>query len=259
MEVIIRENAAQVYQLASDVLANRIASAPRFVLGCATGRTMDGVYEGLIAKHREGLSFAHCSSFNLDEYVGLASDDPFSYHYYMYHRFFKHVDIPLQKTHLPDGMASDFAAEALAFEHKIAECGGIDVQLLGLGESGHIGFNEPLSSLMSRTREKALSPQTRAQNAALFVGREVPHRAITMGVGTILEAKEILLVVTGESKAPILAQAIEGPVRSLVSATALQLHQNCKVLVDEAAAQLLEGQEYYRWIFDNEPEWQVYQ
>jgi glucosamine-6-phosphate deaminase len=158
---------------------------------------------------------------------------------------------------VPSGVADDFAQECARYEWLIAESGGIDLQLLGLGAAGHIGFNEPLSALRSRTREKALTPTTRRQNAEMFGGRvqDVPTRAITMGVGTILESKRCLLLVTGAAKARILAKAVEGPITSMITATALQLHPRCTVIADEAAARSLKGKTYYRWMFDHEPEW----
>jgi glucosamine-6-phosphate deaminase len=160
-------------------------------------------------------------------------------------------------THLPNGMAADLAAECAAYERHMREVGGVDLQLLGIGSDGHIGFNEPLSALQSRTREKALTPSTLRQNAPMFGGdlAKVPRRAITMGVGTILESRRCLLLVTGANKSGILAQAVEGPITAMVSASALQLHPHCTVIVDEAAADGLKGKDYYRWIFENEPEW----
>jgi glucosamine-6-phosphate deaminase len=141
----------------------------------------------------------------------------------------------------------------------IQRCGGIDLQLLGIGKAGHIGFNEPLSALRSRTRVKALTPTTIKQNAPMFGGEDkMPRRAITMGVGTIMEARRCLLLATGDSKAGVLAQAVEGPITSMVTATALQLHPRCTVVVDEEASAKLKEREYYRWIFDNEPEWESY-
>jgi glucosamine-6-phosphate deaminase len=173
---------------------------------------------------------------------------------------FTKVNIARDRTHLPDGMAADLGAESLRYERLIREAGGIDLQVLGLGEAGHIGFNEPLSALLSRTREKALTPTTRQQNAALFGGRlaAVPKRAITMGVGTILESKRCLLLATGAAKAAVLAKAVEGPISSMITASALQLHPRCTVIVDEAAARRLRGKKYYRWIFQNEPEWEEF-
>jgi glucosamine-6-phosphate deaminase len=175
----------------------------------------------------------------------------------MHEHLFGHVNIDPRNTHLPDGRAADTAAACAAYERRIRECGGIDLQLLGLGREGHIGFNEPLSALRSRTREKALTPGTRVANAALFGGdpERVPPRAITMGVGTILECRHCLMLVTGRAKADILARAVEGPITAMVSASALQLHPHCRVIVDEEAAVRLHGIAYYRWIFENEPEW----
>jgi glucosamine-6-phosphate deaminase len=174
-------------------------------------------------------------------------------------RLFSQVNLDKRNTHLPDGMAADLDAECREYELKIERCGGIDLQILGLGQAGHIGFNEPLSALRSRTRVKALSPVTIAQNAALFGGAgDVPRRAITMGVGTILESGRCLLLATGESKAEVIAKAVEGPITSMISATALQLHARCTVVVDEAAAGKLQAADYYRWIFANEPEWEEF-
>jgi glucosamine-6-phosphate deaminase len=260
MEVIIRPDAAAATELTAQLIRAQITEKNDAVLGLATGRTMERLYERLSAMQQEGkVSFKDCSSFNLDEYVGLSPEDPNSYRYYMNHYLFERVDIDKSKTHLPNGMAADLKQEGLDYEKKITDLGGIDLQLLGIGNSGHIGFNEPLSAIMSRTREKALAPATMAQNAPLFDKPEdMPHRAMTMGVGTILDARCVIMLVTGEGKAEILAKAVEGPITSMISASALQLHPNCVVICDEAAATQLQGQEYYRWIFDNEPEWESY-
>ena len=154
----------------------------------------------------------------------------------MNERLFSRVNIDPRNTHVPDGMSADLGAEAARYERLIREAGGIDLQLLGIGEDGHIGFNEPLSALMSRTRAKALTPETRRQNAAMFGGdpERVPARALTMGVGTILEARELVLLATGPAKAAVVAKAVEGPITAMISASALQLHPNCKVVLDEA-------------------------
>jgi glucosamine-6-phosphate deaminase len=210
--------------------------------------------------HREeGLDFSLCRTFNLDEYVGLAPDDPRSYRYYMTQRLFSQVNVDRRNTHLPNGLAANLDAESLEYEQKIKRCGGIDLQLLGLGQAGHIGFNEPLSALLSRTRVKALTPLTIQQNAAFFGGTaNVPRHAITMGVGTILECGRCLLLATGPTKADVIAKAVEGPITSMISATALQLHPRCTVVVDEAAAGKLQAADYYRWIFANEPEWKEF-
>jgi glucosamine-6-phosphate deaminase len=177
----------------------------------------------------------------------------------MNQHLFSKINIDIRNTHLPDGMADDLEKAAQEYEDKIIEEGGIDLQLLGIGRSGHIGFNEPLSALKSRTREKALTPTTIEQNSPLFDDpSKMPKQAMTMGVGTILDAKKVIMLVTGAEKADILAKAVEGPITSMISATALQLHQKCVVITDEDAAEKLEGKDYYRWIFENEPEWAEY-
>jgi glucosamine-6-phosphate deaminase len=258
VEVIIQPDAMAAARLAARLIARELRAKPSLVLGLATGRTMERVYACLVRMHREDrLDFSLCRTFNLDEYIGLAPDHPGSYRHYMGEHLFRYVNIDPRNTYLPNGQAADTAAECAAYERRIAECGGIDLQLLGIGRDGHIGFNEPLSALRSRTREKALTPSTRAANAEPFGGdpQRVPARAITMGVGTILDARRCLMLVTGETKAEILARAVEGPITAMVSASALQLHPHCRVIVDEEAAQFLQGREYYRWIFQNEPEW----
>jgi glucosamine-6-phosphate deaminase len=261
VEILIRPTPAHVARLVARIVSDRVRAKPELVLGCATGRTMEAVYDEIVAVHDAGhVDLARVRTFNLDEYVGLSPEDPRSYHRYMRERLFDRVGLTLERTRLPNGVAPDLAAEARAYERAIADAGGIDLQLLGLGATGHIGFNEPLSALMSRTREKALTPTTRAQNAEMFGGdpASVPARALTMGVGTILEAREVLLVATGAAKAAILARATEGPITARISATALQLHPSCKVIVDEDAASALEGSAYYRFSYDNEPEWAPY-
>jgi len=221
---------------------------------------MERVYRQLVRMHKdERLDFSLCRTFNLDEYVGLFPADPNSYRFYMNHHLFRHVNIDARNTHLPNGLANDLDEECQRYEALMQRCGGIDLQLLGIGKAGHIGFNEPLSALRSRTRVKALTPTTIKQNAPQFGGEDkMPRRAITMGVGTIMEARRCLLLATGDSKAAVLAQAVEGPITSMVTASALQLHPRCTVVVDEEAGANLKEQEYYRWIFENEPEWESY-
>ena len=258
MEVIIRSDEGKAASLTAQLIARELRVKPDLVLGLATGRTMEELYRHLAKLHREaGLSFARVRTFNLDEYIGIPADHPCSYRHYMDEHLFSKVDIKPANTHLPNGMAEDLAWECAAYEGLMKACGGIDLQLLGIGSDGHIGFNEPLSALQSRTREKALTPSTLRQNAAMFGGdvAKVPRRAITMGVGTILESRRCVVLVTGENKANIVAQAVEGPITAMVSASALQLHPRCTVIVDEAAADGLKGKDYYRWIFANEPEW----
>lgn len=262
MEVIILPNRQKAANLVAQIFAKELKANPKLVLGMATGRTMEPVYSLLVELHRKtGLDFSQCSTFNLDEYIGIPADHPCSYRHYMNDLLFDHVNISKANTHLPNGMASDLGAECQRYETAIVEAGGIDLQLLGIGSDGHIGFNEPLSSLRSRTREKALTPATLAQNAPMFGGdpANVPRRAITMGVGTILDSRRCLMLVTGKSKASILAKAVEGPISAMVTASALQLHPRCQVVVDEEAASELQEIEYHRWVFANEPEWADFQ
>ncbi len=260
MEVVIQPTAAAAAELVARVIARELRNNPRLVLGLASGNTMESVYARLVQMHRdEGLDFSSCRTFNLDEYVGLSVNHANSYRHYMDQHVFRHVNIDLANTHLPNGMVEDLAAECVEYENLIAEHGGIDLQLLGIGQNGHLGFNEPLSSFRSRTRVTVLSRATRVQNGPLFSGPEsVPKRAITMGVGTILECRRSLVLATGAEKASIVAKAIEGPITSMISATALQLHENCTFVLDEAAAGKLQESEYYQWVFQNQPEWEPF-
>jgi glucosamine-6-phosphate deaminase len=260
VEAIIRPNQDSAADLVARIIAKELRAHPSSVLGLATGRTMEAVYKRLVQMRRkEHLDFSLCRTFNLDEYVGLAPDDPHSYRYYMNERLFDHVNIDKRNTNLPNGMAEDLEEESRQYEEKMKRCGGIDLQLLGIGAAGHIGFNEPLSALRSRTRVKALSPTTIEQNAGFFGNAgKVPRRAITMGVGTILECRRCIMLATGAEKAGVIAKAVEGPITSMISATALQLHARCTVVVDEEAAVQLQAADYYRWIFENEPEWEEF-
>lgn len=260
MEVIIQTNKEAAAALVARIIAHDLRANPHLVLGLATGSTMERVYRQLVMMHKEQhLDFSLCSTFNLDEYVGLFPSDPNSYRHYMEQHLFQLVNIDPRNTHLPNGMAEDLDGECRRYEALIQRFGGIDLQLVGLGRAGHIGFNEPLSALRSRTRVKALTPTTIKQNATFFGGEEkMPRRAITMGVGTIIEARRCILLATGDSKAAVLAKAVEGPITSMVTASALQLHPRCTVVVDEEAAVQLTEKDYYRWIFANEPEWQDY-
>jgi glucosamine-6-phosphate deaminase len=175
----------------------------------------------------------------------------------MRENFFRHVNIALERIHIPDGMAKDVPAFCCSYEEAIRAAGGIDLQVLGIGGDGHIGFNEPSSSLASRTRIKTLTPQTRRDNARFFGGESaVPHHVITMGVGTIMDARQVLLLAFGKSKARAVAQAVEGPVTASVPASVLQMHPVAKALLDEPAASELARSDYYRWVYDNKPAWQ---
>jgi glucosamine-6-phosphate deaminase len=260
MECIIRPTAEAAADLTARIIAADLRARPGIVLGLATGRTMEAVYANLARLHHdENLDFSRCHTFNLDEYVGLPASHPNSYRHYMDKHLFSKVNINPANTHLPNGVANDLEEECKKYEWSIVQCGGIGLQLLGIGRDGHMGFNEPLSAFRSRTRLKALSPVTRAENAPQFpCPQDMPHRAITMGIGTILETRRCLLLATGADKAEIVAHAIEGPMTGMISASALQLHPRCVVVLDEAAASRLKATDYYRLIFENEPEWKQF-
>ncbi len=260
MELIIRPDTDEACGLVASLIAKAISDKPDLVLGLATGRTMEQLYAKLVEMHRSsGLDFSRCRTFNLDEYIGLPLEHPSSYRYYMDFNLFNHINIDRNNTFLPDGMAKDVKAACAAYERKIEESGGIDLQLLGIGADGHIGFNEPISSLRSRTRDKTLAEPTVNVNKTLFANQdEMPQRAITMGVGTILDARSIIMLATGRSKAGIISKAVEGPVTSMVTASAIQFHPLCRVVVDEDAAVDLQHQDYYRWIFEHDPDWAAY-
>jgi glucosamine-6-phosphate deaminase len=260
MEVIIRPTEHDAALLTARLIADAVRENPHIVLGLATGRTMLRVYDLLADMHRdEELDFSRVATFNLDEYVGIPPESVNSYRYYMNRHLFSRININPKNTSLPNGMADDLDSECRQYEQRIKGRGGIDLQLLGIGRSGHIGFNEPLSAMFSRTRVKSLTPETVEQNAPLFDPPEaMPRRAITMGVGTILESRRCLMLATGAEKAEVLAKAVEGPISAMVSGTALQLHPRCTIIIDEAAASRLTQTEYYRWIFENEPDWDKY-
>ena len=247
MKVLICPDAARASDRVAGMIVARLARAPRTVLGLATGGTMEAVYERLIAVHRAGrVSFAGAQSFNLDEYVGLPPDHPLSYRHYMQAHLFDRVDFAAGATHLPLGDAGDPGAEAARYEAAIVAAGDIGLQLLGLGANGHIGFNEPTSSLSSLTRVKTLTRQTREANARFFPDpAQVPRFAITMGIGTILRADEVVLLAMGAGKAEAAARMIEGPLSAACPASALQFHRQATIVLDEAAAARLSLRDYY--------------
>ncbi len=255
MEVIIKSKYDQMSRAAAQVVADVLNAKPNAVLGMATGSTPLGLYKELVRMHRdEGLDFSQVTTFNLDEYVGLPVDHDQSYHYFMHENFFQHVNVPKQNIYIPSGTTNNYHAFCQWYEHRIQQCGGIDIQILGIGSDGHIAFNEPTSSLSSRTRLKTLAKPTIDDNSRFFDKREdVPIYAITMGVGTILEARQLLLVANGKGKANAIAQMIEGPVTSMITASALQLHSSVHVFIDEDAAGELKMREYYDWIQKKKP------
>ena len=256
MRIIMRDEFDELSRMAAESVAGLIKVKPDAVLGLATGSTPLGLYRELIRMHKEeGLDFSRVVTFNLDEYVGLTQDDPQSYFHFMHENLFDHLNIPPQNIHVPSGTTNNFDGFCSWYEERIAEYGGVDLQVLGIGSDGHIGFNEPSSSLGSRTRIKTLAKQTIDDNARFFENPEdVPIYAITMGVGTILEAKRIILLAGGASKAGAIADAIEGPVTSMNTASALQLHRDVTYYLDRAAATKLKLIDYYEWIQEKAPD-----
>jgi len=258
MEIVIQPTAEEASLVAARIVAQLVRRKPGAVLGLATGSTPLGVYAELVRMHREeGLDFSRVTTFNLDEYVGLAAEHPQSYRAFMGEHLFRHLNVPRAQIHIPDGGAADVPAECAAYEAAIRVAGGIDLQLLGIGTDGHIGFNEPSSSLASRTRIKTLTVRTRSDNARFFGSAEaVPLHVITMGVGTIMDARQVLLLAFGEGKARAVADAVEGPITAMNPASILQMHPVAKCLIDEPAARELKRLEYYRWVYAQKPEWQ---
>jgi len=250
MEVIITRDYDEMSWVAAQIIRRQLIRKPDSVLGLATGSTPLGTYKEMIRMHREeGLDFSKVTTFNLDEYLGLPPTHPQSYHHFMQENLFKHINIHPGRIFIPNGMAEDIDSHCRWYEEQIKKAGGIDLQLLGIGSDGHIAFNEPGSSLGSRTRLKTLTESTIRDNARFFERAEdVPHFAITMGVGTIFEAREILLIAGGEEKAAVCAEFIEGPVTARVTASMLQLHPIVKVVLDEAAASQLKQAGYYCWV-----------
>jgi glucosamine-6-phosphate deaminase len=238
---------------AARIVASAVRSQPSVTLGLATGSTTLGMYGELVRLHKEeGLDFSKVVTFNLDEYLGLGAEHPQSFHCFMRTNFFEHVNVKPQNIHIPDGMiGGDYEEYCDSYERAIREAGGIDLQILGIGRNGHIGFNEPTSSFGSRTRLKVLTSETIEDNRKFFgAGEEMPECAITMGIGTILEAKKILLLATGEAKAETVAEAIEGPITASVTASCLQLHRDVTFVIDEAAGGRLKQKDYYRRVME---------
>ncbi len=241
MLVSIKKSYEEVSKAAAALVAERLRRKPNLVLGLATGATPIGLYRELIRMNREqGLSFSKVTTFNLDEYIGLPRTHPQSYYQFMWETLFRHIDIPPRSVNVPDGMAGDIEGHCEWYEEEIRRKGGIDLQVLGIGANGHLAFNEPGSSLGSRTRIKTLTEQTVRDNARYFKSiDDVPKTAITMGIGTIMEAKEVLLLASSASKAEAVRAAIEGPITALVPASIIQMHRKAYVTIDEEAASKL--------------------
>ncbi len=239
MLVLLKRDSEEISRQAAQRVAGAVRKKPGLVLGLATGGTMVGVYKHLVQLHKEGsLDFSHVVTFNLDDF--------------MREHFFSRVNVNPRNIHIPDGtIQGNYDQYCASYEEDIRKAGGIDLQILGIGRNGHIGFNEPTSSLASRTRLKVLSQETMDDNAKSFApGEERPRCAITMGIGTILEARRIILLATGAAKAAAVAKSIEGPIASAVSASALQLHPEVTFIVDEQAASQLTQREYYRRVLE---------
>jgi glucosamine-6-phosphate deaminase len=241
MLVYIKESHEEMSKEAARIVADLVRKKPNCVLGFATGGTPLGMYKELIRMHKyEGLDFSKVTTFNLDEYVGLPPEHDQSYHYFMWENLFKHINVDRRFVHIPMGMAQDIEAHCDWYEAQIVKAGGIDLQILGIGANGHIAFNEPGSSLGSRTRIKTLTGTTREANARFFKNPdEVPKYAITMGVGTIMDAKDLLLLASGESKAAAIQATCEGPITAMCPASIVQLHRHATVIVDKAAGSKL--------------------
>lgn len=251
MEIIIAQSYEELSRLAADMIERQLLRKPSAVLGLATGSTPVGLYKELVRRHQEqGLDFSKVITFNLDEYLDLPPTHPQSYRYFMDQHLFRHINVDPKNIHVPYGHVGEVEEFCEWYENEIRKAGGIDIQVLGIGADGHIAFNEPGSSLGSRTRLKTLTKQTIDDNARFFANpEEVPRFAITMGVGTILEAREILLLANGAKKADIVAEALEGPITAQVSASALQMHRHVTVIVDAEAGSKLRRADYYRWVY----------
>ncbi len=258
MEVIVQATPDDVARVAADVVAGVVARRPDAVLGVATGSSPVGVYAELARRVADGrLDLSGVAAFALDEYVGLPPGHPQAYAAVVARDVTGPLRLDPARVHVPDGGAADLEAAAEDYERALADAGGVDVQLLGIGGNGHIGFNEPTSSFGSRTRIKTLTARTRADNARFFASPdEVPLHCLTQGLGTILGARRLLLVAQGEAKAEAVAAAVEGPLTSMCPGSALQLHPRATVVVDEAAAARLTLLDHYRHVHAAKPAWQ---
>jgi glucosamine-6-phosphate deaminase len=259
MQVVITESADEVADLSADAIEALLHRKPDAILGVATGSSPVGTYDELGRRVAAGkISLARASAFMLDEYVGLPAGHRESYRSVIQQIFAGKVDIDPDRVHGPDGASADIPSACTAYEQAIVEAGGIDLQLLGVGSDGHIAFNEPSSSLGSRTRIKTLTRQTRLDNSRFFGGDldAVPTHCLTQGIATILEARRIVLVATGRSKAEAIHHTVEGALSAMWPGSALQLHPDVTVILDTAAGSRLQLVDYYREVWNNKPSWQ---
>ncbi|MGW5571440.1 glucosamine-6-phosphate deaminase [Nocardia thailandica] len=259
MEIVIRADPNEVARTVADIVEGYVRQDAA-TLGLATGSSPLPSYRELARRHRaDGLDFSRCRAFLLDEYVGLPKSHPQSYYSVIRAEFVDHVNLDPARVLSPDGESADIGAEGARYDAAIAAAGGVDVQLLGIGTDGHIGFNEPGSALTSRTRVKTLTAQTRRDNARFFDGPDdVPHHVLTQGLGTICEARHLVMIATGAGKAEAVAAAAEGPLSAFCPASVVQWHPHVTVVIDEAAAGALKLAGYYRYALANKPAWQSF-
>jgi glucosamine-6-phosphate deaminase len=253
MEVIVKSSYDEICEEAALIIQQEWEKKSTLVLGLATGATPLGVYKKIIEMNqRNEIDFSSIIAFSLDEYLGLEEDHPQSFAYYMKENFFKHINIKMENIFRLEGKPPDIETHCQEYEEKIKSYGGIDIQILGIGRNGHIGFNEPGSSLSSRTRVKTLAEETIRDNARFFTDeQEIPRFCLTMGIGTVMEAKIIILLASGKDKSEAIKNCVEGALTASVPASALQLHPRVKILVDEEAGSLLTNKDYYKWVFKN--------
>lgn len=253
MKVLIHDSAQAAVAAIANRIVEKIIAEPTCVLGLATGGTAEPVYDAMVQKYEQRkVSYSKIRTFNLDEYVGLSPDHPMSYHSFMEKHLFGRTDINASNTSIPFGNTENPGEEAKRYEAEISQCGGIDCQLLGIGENGHIGFNEPTSSLSSTVRIKTLAPETVRANSRYFEHIEdVPRLSITMGIGTILRASEIVLIAIGKNKSKAVSEMIEGPLSARCPASALQLHPHAEIYLDAEAASQLTLRDYYDAVHPN--------
>ncbi|WP_028992268.1 glucosamine-6-phosphate deaminase [Thermoanaerobacter thermocopriae] len=241
MKVIITVDYKEMSKKAAEIVKRQIKERPNTVLGLATGSTPLGMYKYLIEMYKKGeIDFSNVITFNLDEYVGLSAEHPQSYHYFMFHNFFHHVNIKKEHIHIPNGVALDFEEECRRYEEEIEKAGGIDLQILGIGVNGHIGFNEPDESIDTKTHVVTLTEDTINANKRFFKSAdEVPKKAITMGLGSIMKAKKIVLLASGKNKAKAIKETIKGQLTTKVPSTVLTLHPDVTIIIDKEAASLI--------------------
>ncbi len=258
MEIIILSSTEEVGETSADVIADVLERSDRPVLGLATGSSPVAAYRALAARTGSGdLDLSDVDAFALDEYVGLPADHEQSYATFIRENVVAPLGLDPARVHVPDGQADDLEAACTDYERAMGDAGGVDLQILGIGANGHIGFNEPTSSLESRTRIKTLAPQTRQDNARFFdVIDDVPRLCVTQGLGTISEARTLMMIAQGEHKAQAVAAAVEGPLSAMCPGSLLQSHRRAIVILDEAAASSLQLADYYRYVYANKPDWQ---